>query len=411
VNAFSARRLRKLWYIARRRQRRHADKPKRLTVSIARWLGDALSPVVLMVDDLTNAWHNHLGGSTWEHGGDWGGGLADSRGAVAFLERNLLRDYPEARTTFFVVAGQISAYTRHQPFSHAAPLDATEQSAKFFEGLSRDPRYELAYHGFNHGTPGIQTAAFLQEWRGFGSRQAAILQTQTGLNIFERATGKIPRGGKYGGWDYNKFAEDVVNDCGFDWWCRDWMPRDVTGSVDDDYYDPQLFGSNLVVALPSTVHGHFWDSRQIKVLLQRRQIISIEEHIAPVRPDGMTQTPNIIDDIGELRGLYRYLRSNSVWHATCSDIAAYVAARNQTLVHDIQLDGFSLRYSGRAPRPTLTLRLDCSAVCAPDTPRIAIALPNGDELDPGSYRFDNLCHRHLVTLPVVNGRYSVRPCG
>jgi len=410
MSAVITRRLRKLWYAARRRQSRYVDKPKRLTVSKTQWMGGALSPVVLMIDDLTNAWHNSSGGDTWEHGGDWGGGLDHPRGAVAFLEKNLLQDYPEARITFFVVAGQISAYTRHQPFSYAAPLDASEQSAHFFGMLHRDPRFELAYHGFNHGTTGVRTDAFLQEWRGFDSNDDAIAQTKAGLGIFRRTTGAIPRGGKYGGWDYNEFADNSIAECGFEWWCRDWTPRDVTGRIDDGYYEPQFFGTHPVLALPSTVHGHFWDARQINVLLERRQIISIEEHIAPVRPDGMIQTPNIVDDIDELRRLYGYLRSKNVWHANCSDIAAYETVRQQTLVHDVTINGFCLLYSGRLQRPTLTLRIDCSTLCAPGAPRIAVITPNGQELDSEAYSFDQRTYRHLITLPVMNGVYGVRPC-
>lgn len=403
-------RPRKLWHISRRRMKRNAEKPQRLVVTKTPWLGGASSPVVLMIDDLTNAWHGSAGDSSWQHGGDWGGGLDDPRGALSFLQQELLQAFPEARTTFFVVAGAISAYTHHQPFSYSAPLDATERSARFFAALDRDPRYELAYHGYNHGTAGAHTAAFLQEWRGFPSRESAVAQTRQGLDIFRRATGAVPRGGKYGGWDYNEFAGDAVSDCGFLWWCRDWMPRDVTDSIDDGYYEPQFFGDNLVVALPTTVHGHFWDPRQIEVLLARRQIISIEEHIAPVRPDGLVQTPNIVDDIGELRRLYGYLRGKNVWHANCSDIAAYVVAREQTLVHDVTQDSFRLRYSGRAERPALTLRLDCAAICGVDRPHIVVQTPAGQQLEPAAYKLDTRRYRHLVTVPAMDGTYHVRAC-
>src|SRR5205085_234105 len=111
---------------------------------------------------------------------------------------------------------------------------------------------------------------------------AAVTQTRQGLEIFSRATGTTPLGGKYGGWDYNRFAEDAINECGFVWWCRDWTPRNISGRVPDSYYEPQFFGPNLVVALPSTVHGQFWDRRQIDLLLARGQVIAVAEHIAPV---------------------------------------------------------------------------------------------------------------------------------
>ena len=401
-------RLRKAWHVVRRRRKANAYVARRLAVSKARWLGDAVCPVVLMIDDLTNAWHNRTSAASWEPGGDWGGALDAPDGAVAFLDQHLLREHPEARTTFFVVAGPISSYTHTQPFRFAAALDADERSTDFFRKLDRDPRFELAYHGYNHGAAGARTEEFLQEWRGFRSSDEAKAQTLRGLAIFQRATGRTPRGGKYGGWEYNEFAEDAVNECGFLWWCRDWMPRDVTGSVPDDYYEVQLFGRNLVAALPSTVHGHFWDTRQIDLLAARQQVISIEEHIAPIRPDGLVQTPNIVDDIRELRRLYRYLRRYHVWHATCTEIATYALARERTLVHDVQADRFSVNYEGRIERPALTLRLGCASICSRQTPRVVVTLPDGAELPPDACRFDPSAFNHLVTIPVMNGTYSVR---
>src|SRR4051812_9584777 len=170
---------------------------------------------MLMVDDLTNAWHSQSGEDRWEIGGDWGAGMRKDNSAILFLEERLLREFPEVKVTFFTVAGPISPYTRHQPFSHSAPLDENGESCRFFRSLAEDPRFELAYHGFNHGTPGDRSESFTQEWRGFSSVAAAVTQTKRGLEIFVRATGAVPRGGKYGGWDYNGFAEDAVSECGF----------------------------------------------------------------------------------------------------------------------------------------------------------------------------------------------------
>lgn len=364
---------------------------------------------MLMIDDLTNAWHNGAGGARWEDGGDWGGGFGAPGSSLRLLEAGLMEPFPEARVTFFTVAGPISSYTHHQPFSYAAALDATEGSKRFFQTLAADPRFELAYHGHSHGTPGDRTDLFVQEFRGFPSREAAVAQTRQGLDTFARTIGSAPKGGKYGGWAYNDVAEGAIDECGFLWWCRDWMPRDVTGSVSDEYYEPQLFGRNLVVALPSTLHGQLWERRQVDLLLANRQVISIEEHIAPVRPDGLVQTPNIIDDMSDLRRLYRYLRDRDVWHATGSEIASYVIARERSVVYDVTRDGFSLRYDGRVDRPQLTVRIDCAAVCSTDQPFIELTTPDGVLLDASTFRFDSEQYRHLVTLPVVEGRYRVRP--
>ena len=403
------RELRRSWHHLRRRAGMDVAAPKRLVVTKTEWLDDARSPVMLMVDDLTNAWHNRTGGDRWEAGGDWGGGHDGPGSALQCLDEGLLQPFPETRVTFFTVAGPISAYTHDQPFSHAAALDADEASLRFFRALAVDPRFELAYHGHNHGTSGERTERFVQEYQGFSSPEAAVAQTKKGLDTFSRAIGAVPRGGKYGGWAYNKFADGAVDDSGFLWWCRDWMPRDVAGRISDGYYDTQFFGRNLVVALPSTVHGHFWDRRQIDLLLACQQLIAIEEHIAPVRPDGLIQTPNIVDDMVDLRRLYQYLRDKNVWHATGTEIASYVIARERSFVHDVTRDGFSIHYDGRVERPLLTLLIDCAAVCSPGAPLIDLTTPDGVAVDPGAFRFDRERHRHRVTVPVVPGRYCVRP--
>jgi hypothetical protein len=399
--------MRKSWHSLRRRLGAGAGRPSRLVVEKVRWRDNASSPVMLMVDDLTNAWQGEPGAPGWMPGGDWGGGLRRQGSALEFLESRLMSDYPEARVTFFTVAGPISAYTHHQPFSYAAPLDADDDARRFFRSLAADPRFELAYHGYNHGTAGVKTEDFVQEWRGFPSLDAAIAQTRRGLEIFSRATGTVPAGGKYGGYDYNEFAEDALNAGGFLWWCRDWMPRDAGDRVPDGFYEPEFFGSNLVVALPSTVHGHFWDRRQIERLLDRGQIISIAEHIAPVRPDGRVQTPNMVDDMDELRRLYEYLRGKSVWHATGSQIASYVIARERSVLYDVTRDGFAIRYDGRAERPQLTLRIDATAISTAAQPAIEVRLPDGRAV--ADCRGDARPNCHLVTLPVMNGRYTVQP--
>jgi peptidoglycan/xylan/chitin deacetylase (PgdA/CDA1 family) len=402
-------RLRKAWHLVRRRSGAGRYRPRRLVVEKARWLGDARSPVMLMVDDLTNAWHNSSGGGSWEPRGDWGGGLKRPGSTLAILESGLFRDFADVKTTFFTVAGPISPYTHHQPFSFAKALDADEQSRQFFRSLAENPRYELAYHGFDHGTSGATSNDFLQEWKGFASTSAAVEQTRRGLEIFRNATGTVPRGGKYGGWAYNEFAEAALNECGFTWWCRDWTPRDIGGSVADGYYEPQFFGRNLVVSLPSTVHGFFWDRRQVDLLLQHGQVIAIAEHISPVRPDGQIQTPNLFDDMEELRRLFRYLRGKDVWHATGSEIASYVVARERSLVHDVTADGFSIRYCGPIARPNLTLKIDATAICTAAQPSIDVFLPDGTLADRSAYAVDGESYRHCVTVPVSDGRYRVVP--
>ena len=42
--------------------------------------------------------------------------------------------------------------------------------------MAADPRFELAYHGHNHGTPGETTEGFVQEFQGFESHEPRSLR-------------------------------------------------------------------------------------------------------------------------------------------------------------------------------------------------------------------------------------------
>jgi hypothetical protein len=234
-----------------------ADRPKRLIIEKAKWFNNADSPVMLMIDDLANAWHCSNGTKKWDHGGDWGGGLDRSGSVYSFIREKLLQDFPEVRVTFFAVAGRISQYTYHQPFTYSEALNVNEEAKTFFKKMHDDDRFEIAYHGLNHGTPGVNTEDFVQEWRGFGSVDDACAQISRGRDIFKEVFGEYPKGGKYGGWEYNDLADESVDRISFLWWCRDWMPRDVTGRIHDSYYEPHFFGKTFVVAIPSTVHGFY----------------------------------------------------------------------------------------------------------------------------------------------------------
>jgi hypothetical protein len=382
------------------------EKPNRLIIEKAKWLNNADSPVMLMIDDLSNAWHSRNGNETWDIGGDWGGGLSKKNSAFSFLNEHLLHDFPEVKVTFFAVAGRISQYTYGQSFSFSEPLNYSEESKKFFMKLSENKKFEMAYHGYNHGNCAEKIENYIQEWKRFKSIDEACDQIEKGKEIFKDVFGRYPRGGKYGGWEYNEFADESIDRSGFLWWCRDWMPRDIHNKIGDAYYEPQFFGENLVVALPSTIHGFLWDKKQINKLLEKRQIISIEEHIASVRPDGMIQTPNIIDDINKLKSLFSYIRTKNVWHATGTEIAEYFIAFSFTTIYDIKKDSFKIKYTGRVSSPILTVIIDTSFISSNGKKRIRITLPDGNELSNWFiHRKKDNCF--LVNIPVQNGTYNI----
>ena len=391
----------KKYYHLRRSYSVPDEEPKRLVIGKAKWFNNADSPVMLMIDDLANAWHSTTGKTKWDFGGDWGGGLQREGSTIRFLKERLLKDFPEAKVTFFAIAGKIRLCTNTEQFTFAEPLHFTDASRRFFRDLDKDDNFEIAYHGYSHGTPGANKEDFVQEWNGFGSVSEACDQISKGKEIFNDVLGRFPFGGKYGGWKYNELADESIDKSGFLWWCRDWMSRDVHDRIDDSYYDPQFFGDNLVVALPSTVHGFFWDVKQIDKLIDKKQIISIEEHIAPLRPDGRTQTPNIIDDINELRSLFSYLQKKNIWYATGTEVAKYFVAFSFTTIYDIKQDSFKINYKGRVKEPMLTLLIDFRHIR--DRKPINIITPD-NEIIKCTYK-NKL---HLANVKIKNGRYKVK---
>ena len=173
--------------------------PIRLAVSIAKWKNDADSPVMLMVDDLANAYCAPAN-SLPDARGDWGGLHNSSNSIMQYLETNLFHEFREIRTTFFTVMGPISQYNHYQPFSSAKPANDDKESISFFRNLGQIEEFEIAYHGFNHGLPGETTKDFIQEWETFSSLEDAVLQTNRGIEIYQDIFGCPPKGGKYGGW-------------------------------------------------------------------------------------------------------------------------------------------------------------------------------------------------------------------
>jgi len=378
---------------------------RRLVVQKAKWHNNADSPVMLMIDDFTNAWVKGDGSSDFDARGDWGGGHKAPHSIFSFLETNLYSLFPEIRTTFFTVVGKISHYTLHQPFTFAEPVNHDKASVYFFEEIFADERFEMAYHGFNHGAPGKTTLDFIQEWKGFTSIDTAMRQIREGLDIYQSVFGVFPGGGKYGGWEYNDFSDKTIDLSGFRWWCRDWMPKDITGAICKEYYEPQIFGENRIIALPSTIHGRQWTRGQIDRLLTDRQIISIEEHIGALRPDGLIQTPNVYDDINRLKRLFSYLERKNVWHAKGSEIAGYVDAYLNTTIYDIGTDSFRLLYSGINTESTITLLIQPMNSLDMQSERVSLICPDGSAVFGERSTEEEMVKFNLRPLP---GEYRLK---
>ncbi|MFH0778533.1 MAG: hypothetical protein V2A71_07880, partial [Candidatus Eisenbacteria bacterium] len=305
------------------------DKTKR--IEKARWLNDANSPVVLMVDDFANVWIDLDGNGIVDPGEDWGHALDSPNSAFSLLNEHVLRHFPEVKTTFFVPLAVVPLLKRFPYRAHFGPINENETTISFFRSVGRDERFEIAYHGLTHGISGNRTEDFSHEWEAYRSLDEALATIEKGRALFREVFGEYPRGGKYCGYKRNEFSEESIDKSGFLWWCREW-DRGREDVRDETRFDTRYFGVNAVIDVPSTVHGSIFNpprkglpgrwlgkrtvlrraKRQLDQLLEKKLVIGIQEHTSPARVDGKRQTPNVHDDREGLRLMFEHLNTKNV---------------------------------------------------------------------------------------------------
>ena len=388
--------------------------PILLHVTKCQWMNDADAPVIFMIDDFTNAWFDKNANGKLDTGEDWGAGGRTESSAIAFLEKNLLHGFPEIKVTLFAVVGKMSAFRKECTFTGSGRMDEDEEALQKFRPIFFDDRYEIAYHGLNHGRPAKESERFCQEWLTFCSVRDAVKQIEEGKRIYQNAFGSLPEGGKYCGYRSNEYSDESIDQSGFNWWCRYWYPKDSYQEEECECFDLRFFGENRVVDIPSNVNGMHWKIKQVKKLIKLRKIIAIQEHISPYRVDHRIQTPNIVDDLKELRRLFKYLSKRNLWYTTCGEVANYFRANQLSTIYNVSSKGFAMEYSGKTKNTVLTLLIDSRCICSQEKPYIKIWLPNGCLLAGQQYRYDIPGYRHRVTVPVMNGMYlveaSMDPC-
>ncbi len=374
-----------------------------LNISKAKWYNDAEAPVMFMIDDLTNAWFDQNNNGILDIGEDWGANKDMRHSSLWFLKEKVLDGFDEVKTTFFTTVSKFQSFTSHSSFTYKAPVNKDERIKEFLRQLHCDERFELAYHGTTHGRIDEKTGKFVQEWESFENVDEAISSIKKGKRIFKEAIGLEPTGGKYCGYKYNEFSDLSIIKSGFKWWCKDWSPikrNEKTGSFEIFSDD----GNNLIF-LPSNIHGKNWKKGQIKRLLSERNIISIQEHIAPIRPDGKIQTPNIVDDCKELRKLFKLLRKANVWYATGSEISCYIEAYYNTKIEFVEGKGFYLRYKGKESNPLLTLIINAREILSDARPFFEVILPNGRVLARQQIAPIGKNKAFLINVPAMEGFY------
>lgn len=382
--------------------------PDRLLLKKLQWFHGADSPVLFMIDDLTNAWCLEDAGEPGRPAYDWGGKHQNKISIIQFLHEKLFTDFPKIKTTYFTVVGEMFSFNRKSHFGGAFPITHDQAALDFFRSLQTSENSEIAYHGVHHGIPQERSEDYIQEWKSFQNLEQALNTIDAGKTIYREAFGHNPMGGKYCGYQKNAFSDESIAKSGFTWWCRDWTPCDVSGKSPDYLYDLEFFGAkDKVVSIPSTIHGKNWTRSQVETLLSRNQVISIQEHISPMRPDGRVQTPNIVDDINDLRELFNYLRNKNVWFTTCSELAHYFIGYTHSLFYNFKKSSFQVEYTGTLDEPVITIILSAEALCDLRNPYIRLILPGGQTLSGRNISSTRRPYEFMVDLPLRSGKYAL----
>lgn len=354
-------------------------------MEICKWYNNANSPVVFMIDDLANVWVDVNNNGKIDFEEDWGyAGFAENS-AFNYLKNNILENFEDIKVTFFVPVGKRVGMIRNSKIkSISKPINESIESKKFFSSINNSSKYEIAYHGTNHGKVGKTNHDFIQEWELFNSVEEANLKTKEGIDIYLDALGEKPLGGKYCGYMSNEFSDYSIDQLNFLWWCRfcnldteaafkeNRLIKEFHG-IDTNFItnnDIKTFGKNNVIDIPTTVNGGLLTgiysksgnlvkklskallceilvSKKLKLidsLIKNKLVISIQEHISPSRDDGRRQTPNIYDDRKSLITIFNYLKDKNIWNCTCSELASYVYYRDNIKLN-ISENGFETNFN------------------------------------------------------------------
>ena len=326
-----------------------------MQVEKCKWKYGKQAPVMFMIDDFANKYMtDRLDGNYV--GADWGGRCKAPNSLYEFLQDKIFRDFPYVKMTLFLVVGRREALMANGKPSVSRRIDENAEFIDFLNELARDERFEVAYHGYTHGKL-LGEKYLTQEWMTFTSLEEACQTIGMGKEIYRKVTGQEFYGGKYCGYEYNDFSDESIARSGFAWWCRHWDAALFTGKrTGAEKLDLEEFQG--VVDIPSTVDGGLTSLRDLRAfpgraylkafyywlkygvtmeqvlnrLIQSGQVINIQEHSSPMREDDKHQRPNLVDDIGNIRYMLRYLKKYDLWYATGHEIAEYWKTYQNTSV-------------------------------------------------------------------------------
>lgn len=381
-----------------------------MNISICKWYNNAISPVLLFIDDFANVWVDSNGNGIIDLEEDWGYGKNEKNSSFRFLNEVILNGFSNIKTTFFLPVGiRVGMIENPVIKSISKMINCDEETKAFFKSINDDKKFEIAYHGTTHGKVGKTDYDFMQEWELFKSLDEAIVTINKGKEIYKDALGIYPKGGKYCGYKTNEFSDNSIDETGFLWWCRYYnkgLIEDTNSRISGEDFVPltnldiKVFGKNKVIDIPTTLNGGLFTSifnpnkktlkgigkiilrkyllkkklLEIDFLLKNNLVISIQEHISPATDNVIRQFPNIFDDKESLRFIFNYLKKKNVWYCTGTELSEYYILRNNIQCIETNNNEFTIKYLGNKNIETtiISIKLDRKdkMIIQPDGKRI-----------------------------------------
>ncbi len=339
-----------------------------MEIEIAPWYNNYQAPSVLMIDDLSDLYIEKYA-QTYKN--DWGYFCHQDNSAYSFLEKNLLKLFPDIKITFFVPYlrhNVVHKKTKEQHEKYA--VGEREAFTQFLKELM-EQGHEIAHHGSHHGEyideSKITTVNnFKHEWELFESVEKGVQVTQKGVEVFKKYLNKHISGGKFCGYKQKENSLEIIDQCNFLYWCED-----VNFKAK---HEVNFFGKNNIISFPSNFSGNAFvrlsyktgDSskdkkkhitkylqplynilqyKKLNELYKNRHIISIQEHISPATSSGITQSANIVSDIKSLQKIYSFLAKKSIWYATAEEIAKYIYIKKSTSIKQKEVDELIITFN------------------------------------------------------------------
>jgi hypothetical protein len=322
---------------------------------IAPWYHNYQTPVVLMIDDLSDTYIDKYKES---YKNDWGYMCDQEGSAYHFLEQHLLSFYPNIKITFFVPYSEHGIPNRNCGYKiYKYAFGERDIYTHFLQKLvSRG--YEISHHGSDHGHYINPTSCsvgtnWVHEWAGFKNVDEGVSITLKGVDLFQKLANIKVSGGKYCGHIAIANSAEIISQCNFLYWCD----RSPYASYDISYFEknnilsfPITFSGNSFIRL-SYITGDPKRDRKKKFLkyfqpfynilsyyklyqlYKKGKVISIQEHISPSTTWGTIQSSNIVTDITSLTKIFKFLSPLNIWYATCAEIAMYQYIKDHSELH------------------------------------------------------------------------------